>query len=77
MKAYIVVRNWEELAKCKSDSYELEINTELGGGWIVSKRKDHKILLTTHAFYKENYKNTQQMLQDCGFDVILVSGGEL
>ena len=70
----IFIKDWFELDKInkESDTHILEVNTELGSGWIYSKNKnDNDYYLSTHTFYGLNYQYESEKLQECGFNVIL------
>lgn len=84
------IHNWEELSKLpESETSLLEINLDMGNGYIIPKEektyipskdfmkqiKNIRIYLNTHSFYERNYKDTEKMLQACGFDVEIVSWG--
>jgi hypothetical protein len=70
-----LIKDWDELKDCKSDTHILEINGY--SGWIHPK-KDLEFkgwfghhYLSTHTFYGNNRKESTKLLQSCGFDVEL------
>lgn len=66
----MLVRNWEELKGCKSETHYLKIDLEFGCGWIKSKTdSDDRMYLSTHTFYGSCYKGSTILLKEKGFDV--------
>jgi cystathionine beta-lyase/cystathionine gamma-synthase len=80
-EAYMVepklVKTWEELSSCTSETHTLDIDLEYGCGWIkpkVASNEDAlngRHYLSTHTFYGSTYKWSTALLQKCGFNVIL------
>lgn len=65
-----VIKSWEELNKCKSDTHSLEIDLVMGRGRVKSKTdSEDSVYLSTHSFYESSYKYTTQILNDRGFNV--------
>lgn len=69
-----VVQNWEELAKCTSESHTLDIDLEMESGWIM-KGNENVAYLSTHSFYESTCKSTEALLNQYGFNVKIVSWG--
>jgi len=79
-----LVENWEQLATCTSDIYDIKIDTNGACGWIMKKavsegklfeKPENVHYLSTHTFYESQYKHATKVLQECGFNVELVSWG--
>lgn len=75
-KDALIIDCWEQLVGLESDNYKLEINTEIGNGWIVAKNDnvpelERKFYLSTHTFYKSTYLYAEKRLRLCGFNVKL------
>lgn len=73
-----LIKNWHELAKVpESKTHYLDITPEDCNGWIVTKDpksdkfSDRMKYLSTHTFYGLNHEYSTQLLQSCGFDVII------
>ncbi len=75
-----LITNWEELAGLESKKYKLEIDVDMGCGWIVPKVEteetkenycEHHFYLSTHTFYGIKHKYSTEVLQKFGFDVEL------
>lgn len=65
-----LIKSWEELSNCKSDTHYLKVDLEMGCGWLKSKTdSEDRVYLSTHSFYGSCYKGTSKILQDAGFDV--------
>lgn len=79
-----LIRTWEELSKCESETHILDINVDMCCGWIRSKKvtevgKDyfkHNHYLSTHTFYGSNYEQSTKLLQECGFNIRLANWDE-
>jgi len=65
-----LIRTWEELSKCESETHVLEIEVDMCRGWI--KRKDtnenddffeNNHYLSTHTFYGYQHRASTRMLQ--------------
>ena len=67
------IRDWNDLVGLESENYRLEIDTEMGCGWIVPKTEIGEInkYLSTHTFYGSSCKGYEELLKKCGFDVEL------
>lgn len=69
-----VIKNWKDLAGLENDDYRIEVDLDVGCGWLRSKNPDKSdYYLTTHTFYGKSYKGYMKLLQSCGFDVELIS----
>lgn len=68
----VEIETWEELKNCKSETHEIEVDTEIGNGWILENDKNRHYL-STHTFYESQYKFSTELLQKCGFNVVLKS----
>ena len=68
------IETWDELKLCISPTHTLEVDTEIGCGWI-KENDENKYYLSTHTFYSSTYKYSTELLQKCGFNVQLVSWG--
>jgi cystathionine beta-lyase/cystathionine gamma-synthase len=73
-----LIKTWDELKECKSDTHILEI--EHCCGWIhpivPAPVKDHHYL-STHTFYGGTHEYSTKILQSCGFDVEIANWDEL
>lgn len=71
-----LIKTWDELRECKSETHYLEIGD--GAGWIHDNniRKDSHYL-STHTFYGHNYEYSTELLQSCGFNVVIANWDEL
>ncbi|MEG0898370.1 MAG: hypothetical protein RSF40_01490 [Oscillospiraceae bacterium] len=83
-----LIHDWEELDETcnESDTHIVKINREAGNGWLKAKYekaydcnkefleqvKNQNIYLSTHSFYESQRKATTRILQECGFNVVLV-----
>ena len=70
------IKDWNDLAGLESEDYRLDIDLDMGCGYIIPKdefsdRRQH--YLSTHTFYDSRCKGYEDLLQICGFDVILQS----
>ena len=69
-----VIKDWNDLVGLESKNYILEIDTKLGCGHIRAKDSSSGLseyYLSTHTFYKNNYKGCEKILRKCGFNVKL------
>jgi hypothetical protein len=76
----VFIRDWNDLALVpESDTHVLEIDLELGNGWIKKKGGDEKMprYLSTHTFYGSRYKGSTALLRRCGFNVTLANWDSL
>jgi hypothetical protein len=70
-----LIKNWDELKDCKSDTHTLEVDDCCG--WIRRKVDDgrgyfeNNHYLSTHTFYGSCYESSTKLLQKCGFNVRL------
>ena len=62
-----LIKNWDELKECKSDTHILEI--EDGCGWITENTTGYIEYLSTHTFYGGTHEESTKTLQECGFDM--------
>lgn len=70
MVVQVIIKSWEELSHCKSDTHYLKIDLEMGRGWVKSKTdSEDRVYLSTHSFYGSCYKDTTQILNERGFDI--------
>ena len=47
-----VIKNWKDLAGLENDDYRIEVDLDMGCGWLRSKNPDKSdYYLTTHTFY--------------------------
>lgn len=70
------IKDWNDLIGLESEKYKLEIDTKLGCGHIRAKDSSSDLseyYLSTHTFYKNNYKGCEKILRKCGFNVKLQS----
>ena len=75
-----LIKTWEELKECTSETHVLMIEVEDGNGWIYRKDVDpnkeyHTI--SRHTFYGGMHEHSTEILQKCGFDVVLANWDEL
>ncbi len=76
-----LIKTWDELKECTSETHVLEIDD--GCGWIHPKKEVDKNswkghhYLSTHTFYGLNHKQSTKILQSCGFDVEIANWDEL
>lgn len=75
-----LITNWEELAGLESEKYKLEIDVDMGCGWVVPKVETketetdyckHHYYLSTHTFYGGHNQSYTKVLQNFGFDIEL------
>jgi hypothetical protein len=76
----VLIKTWEELSKCKSETYDIKVNLSNCNGWITPKKNTDDSwrgshYLSTHTFYELTYQYSTKILQQCGFDVQLESWG--
>lgn len=72
----VLISTWNELRECESETHVLEIKEDGHSGWIYPKgggKFQH--YLSTHTFYESTYSHSTRILQECGFNVQLVSWG--
>ena len=68
-----LIKNWDELKKCTSETHTLEIGD--CQGWTIPNKKDEKHIfggreyLSSHTFYGSTHEWSTKYLQACGFDV--------
>lgn len=74
-----IIKSWEDLVGLETEKYKLEIDTEIGRGWIrpkveteETKRKSYGYL-STHTFSSFFCKGYTELLQEFGFKVELKS----
>ena len=77
-----LIKTWDELKECTSETHILEIDVEGGNGWVHPKVSDKDSwkghhYLSTHTFYEGTHKDSTEMLQACGFDVEIANWDEL
>lgn len=65
-----LIKNWNDLVGLENEKYILEINTDVGCGWIRNKSDCSSVAyLTTHTFYGSKYKFSTKLLNSYGFNV--------
>jgi hypothetical protein len=70
-----LVKTWDELAECISETHVLDIDIHGCSGWIRGKDDDIHYL-STHTFYGSTYEYSTKLLQSCGFNVQLANWDE-
>lgn len=75
MTETVKINGWKDLVGLENDLYKIEISLAKENGWIRSKSGDTDFYLSTHTFYGSMYAYSTNLLQDCGFNVELVSWG--
>jgi hypothetical protein len=74
------IKDWKDLVGLESEHYKLEIDVDMGCGWVLPKVEnketeddyyEHHMYLSTHTFYGSHYKWSTEKLQSFGFDVEL------
>lgn len=69
-----LIKTWEELKECTSDTHTLEIDIDGGNGWIKdNKTNENKHYLSTHTFYGSTHEYSTKRLQECGFNIQLAN----
>ena len=72
----MLARNWKDLDGLENENYKIEVDLDMGCGWIRAKSPDKRDLyLSTHTFYESSYLGYAELLQSRGFDVELFSWG--
>lgn len=76
------IKNWEELKDVTSSTHILEIDVDMGNGWILPKNQSDnsfkdKHYLSTHTFYGDFFESSTKLLQSCGFNVVLANWDEI
>ena len=73
-----LINGWEDFVGLENDNYYIDINLEMGCGWVRCKREvpdfeyyTHNMYLSTHTFYGDQYQMYTSMLRDFGFNVQL------
>ena len=65
-----LIKNWDDLACLENEKYILEINTDIGCGWVRDKSNYSSVAyLTTHTFYGSKYRFSTELLNSYGFNV--------
>lgn len=73
-----LIKDWNDLVGLESETHRLEIDVKTGNGWAYAKEyvsddeyflKNH--YLSTHTFYGTDYQYYTNLLQSCGFDVVI------
>ena len=65
-----LIKDWNDLVGLENDKYILEINTDMGCGWIRSKSDYSSVTyLSTHTFYGSKYRFSTELLNSYGFNV--------
>ena len=68
-----IIRNWEDLIGLETSEYILEINTDMGYGWIRNKKDFNSVCyLSTHTFYEKKCEFSTKLLNAYGFNVKLI-----
>ena len=77
-----LVNNWRDLSKCESSKYRIVLEDNKCSAWIEPKKEtietkenyfEHHQYLSTHSFYGDTYRDTNNLLKKFGFDVEVVS----
>lgn len=72
-----LIKTWNELRECTSETHILEIDVDGYCGWIRNKNNDKNVYyLSTHTFYGHEHKHSTKMLQKYGFNVQLENRDE-
>jgi hypothetical protein len=79
-----LIKSWDELKECISETHILEIDVDGCNGWITHKNSNENYInysennhyLSTHTFYGSNYESSTALLQKCGFNVQLENWDE-
>lgn len=65
-----LIKNWNELCGLENENFRLEIDTDMGCGYIISKATNQRVAyLSTHTFYGMKYKASTHLFQSFGFDI--------
>lgn len=65
-----LIKNWNDLVGLESEKYILEINANIGCGWIKNKYDYSSVAyLSTHTFYGSKYQFSTILLNSYGFNV--------
>ena len=65
-----LIKNWNDLVGLENEKYILEINADMGCGWIRDKSDYSGVAyLSTHTFYGSKYKFSTKLLNSYGFNV--------
>ena len=74
------IRDWKDLVGLESEHYKLDIDVNMGCGWVRPKIETketeddyfkHHVYLGTHTFYGHQHEWYTEKLQSLGFDVEL------
>jgi uncharacterized protein YmfQ (DUF2313 family) len=65
-----LIKDWNDLVGLENEKYILEINTNIGYGWIRDK-SDYSCVayLGTHTFYGSKHQFLTKLLNSYGFNV--------
>ena len=77
-----LIWTWKDLQeyanKHPSRTHTLRCNLCFDNAWLYPKVEGvKKYYLSTHIFYPEKCEESTKILQECGFDVILISWGAI
>lgn len=73
-----LIKTWKDLVGLENKDYRLEIDTDIGCGWIVRKSDNTKeVYLSTHTLYERNYQASTKLLVSYGFDVVILKQYEI
>ena len=76
-----LIKTWDELRECTSETHVLEI--EDCNGWIRPKVKNEETYwediyyLSTRTFYGGTHERSTKILQECGFDVEIANWDDI
>jgi hypothetical protein len=67
-----VIKNWDDLIGMRNDSYWLDINADIGCGWVRKVENNETVAyLSTHTFYEKKCDFSTEYLRSFGFNVTL------
>jgi 5-methylcytosine-specific restriction endonuclease McrA len=70
------ISSWDELVGMKNSTFWLDINPEIGFGWVRRvDNNDTVCYLSTHTFYEKKVDFSNDLLRSYGFNVTLTSWG--
>jgi hypothetical protein len=65
-----LIKGWNDLVGLENERFILEINTDMGCGWVRRKSDYASVAyLSTHTFYGSRYEYSTKMLNSFGFNV--------
>lgn len=74
-----LIKSWKDLVGLENDNYFIVVDLDFGNAWIRPKDPNknsedywrHNSYLSTHAFYGSHYKDSTELLQKFGFNVVI------